>query len=287
MKARPADARFPYHRSLDATNSASENEKHDEPKGDSDVRRRPAPGGVRALSGPAGQVSDAQRLARYLDFARARPELFDNAGAAVRVLLDPADIAAVERAMLDRLLAMGQAPEDAARQATVGIVFEDPWIFVLRDAVEFPDGSRRTHTRTLNRLGDGAAVLPLLDGRIVLTRQFRHAVRDYVLEIPRGGIERGQTPEAAARAELREEIGGVAGELVALGFLHGSTNLYYNGAHLFFARLASVGQPQLHEAIVGIERIAAAEFERLLLEGKIVDSFTVAAFAQARLRKLL
>lgn len=232
-------------------------------------------------------MSPDPRLARYLDFARKRPELFDNSDAAVRVLLDPGDIAAVERSMVDRLRAGGVAPDDAERRSRVGIVFEDPWIFVLRDAVEFPDGSRRTHTRTLNHLGDGAAVLPLLDGRIVLTRQFRHAVRDYVLEIPRGGIERDQTAEDAAHAELREEIGGVAGALVPLGFLHGSTNLYYNGAHLFFARLERIGQPQLHEAIVGIEQMTVAEFERRMLDGAIVDSFTVAAFAQARLRKLL
>jgi ADP-ribose pyrophosphatase len=231
--------------------------------------------------------SDSARLARYLAFARARPELFDNAGAAVRVLLDPAEIAAVEQTMRERLRARGLSAADARAQSAVGIVFDDPWIFVLRDAVEFPDGSRRTHTRTLNRVGQGAAVLPVLDGDIVLTRQYRHAVRGFLLEIPRGGIEPGQTPEAAARSELKEEIGAEAGALVPLGFLHGSTNLYASGAHLFFCRLTTLGRPQLHEGIVGIERLAPRAFETKLLAGEIVDSFTVAAFAHARLRGLL
>ena len=228
-----------------------------------------------------------KRLARYLAFARARPELFDNTDAAVRVLLDPAEIAAVEKSMAELLVARGLSAEEAAAQSCVGIVFDDPWIFVLRDAVAFPDGSRRTHTRTLNRIGAGAAVLPMLDGRIVLTRQFRHAIRRYLLEIPRGGIEPHQTPESAAHAELREEIGGEASELVPLGYLHGSTNLYASGAHLFFGKLTRIGQPQLHEGIVGIEQVTVAEFERMLLAGEIVDSFTIAAFTHARLRGLV
>lgn len=229
----------------------------------------------------------AARLARYLDFARDRPALFDNAGAAVKILLDPAEIASVERLQFERMLAKGFAPDEARARSTVGIVFDDPWLFIVRDAVEFPDGSRRTHTRTLNYVGDGAAAMPILDGRIVLTRQFRHAVRGFVLEIPRGGIERGQTAEEAAHAELREEIGGVARALVKLGYLHGSTNLYANGAQLYLAHMERVGAPQLHEGIVALEYFSVAEFERRLLAGDIVDSFTVAAYTHARLRGLL
>lgn len=232
-------------------------------------------------------MTDSRRLARYLDFARDRPALFDNAGAAVKILLDPADIAAVERAMFEHLLAKGLSAEQARAASTVGIVLDDPWVFMLRDAVEFPDGSRRTHTRALNFVGDGSAVLPLLDGRIVLTRQFRHAVRGFVLEIPRGGIEKGQSVEDAAHAELREEIGGVAHKLVRLGYLHGSTNLYANGAALFLGYMERIGAPQLHEGIVALEQFTVPEFERRMLAGEIVDSFTVAAFAHARLLKLL
>ena len=223
------------------------------------------------------------RLTTYLEFAASHPELFSTPAGGVRILLDPAEIEEVENAVGRNLEQKGLPPEGAQ----VGLVFRDPWFYVLRDAVEFPDGSRRTHARSINRVGDGAAVLPVLDGRLVLARHFRHAVRRWMLEIPRGGIEPGQSPEDAARAELLEEIGGRVRRIERLGFLFGSANLYSNGAHLFFAELDAIGEPQLGEGIVAIEQFSVREFEALLLGGEIVDSFTVAAYTHARLRGLV
>lgn len=228
-------------------------------------------------------VERNDRIRSYLKFASSRPELFETPDGGVRILLDPDAIAEVEASVGRNLEAGGLDP----RGAEVGVVFRDPWFYLLRDAVEFPDGSRRTHARSVNRMGDGAAALPVLGGRIVLLRHFRHATRRWMREIPRGGIETGQSPEQTVRQELREEIGAVTTRTERLGFLYGSANLYANGAHLFFAELESVGEPQLGEGIAAIDLVSPAEFERLLLDGEILDSFTVAAFTHARLRGLV
>jgi ADP-ribose pyrophosphatase len=54
----------------------------------------------------------------------------------------------------------------------------------------------------------GAGALPLFaDGTIALVRQWRYVINRYSLEIAAGRIEKGQTPEEAARRELEEEIG--------------------------------------------------------------------------------
>jgi ADP-ribose pyrophosphatase len=228
------------------------------------------------------QTAEA-RLAEYLDFARRRPELFGPADAAVKILLDPADIRRVESETAAKLRRRG-LPESGAE---IGIVSHDPYLWFVRDAVEFPDGDCRPHTRAINRVGNGAAALPVHDGRIVLTRQFRHALRRWSLEIPRGALEPGETPAQAAAAEVEEEVGGQVEEMVELGFINGSTNLYANGAHIFFARLAGVGAPQLSEAITSVEQVTVAEFENLVLKSEITDSFTVGTFAHARLRGLI
>lgn len=223
------------------------------------------------------------RIAEYLDFARQRPDLFRTEPGGIRILLDPKDIARVETDIAAQLRRRG-LPE---RGAEVGIVGHDPYVIFLRDAVEFPDGARRTHHRVINRIGNGAAVLPMLGDRVVLTRQFRHPLRRWVLEIPRGAIEPGETPEEAATAEVGEEIGGAIQQLIRLSFVCGSSNLYANGVHTFFARLSSVGAPQLSEAIASVEQFTVKEFERLISSGEIIDGATIGTFAHARLRGLI
>lgn len=43
--------------------------------------------------------------------------------------------------------------------------------------------------------------------RLVLIRQFRPPIRDFIYELPAGLIDPGETPEEAAKRELKEETG--------------------------------------------------------------------------------
>lgn len=55
--------------------------------------------------------------------------------------------------------------------------------------------------------GSVVIVPHLPDGRIIMVRQYRHAVRESLWELVAGGMERGETPRQSARRELREETG--------------------------------------------------------------------------------
>ncbi|HXN64861.1 MAG TPA: NUDIX hydrolase [Candidatus Acidoferrales bacterium] len=50
-------------------------------------------------------------------------------------------------------------------------------------------------------------ILPVLSGRILLVRQYRHTVGDFLWELPAGRMERGEKPAVAANRELEEETG--------------------------------------------------------------------------------
>ena len=224
-----------------------------------------------------------KRIEYYLEFARKHPHHFANNLGSVKIIFDPQKIYAAEQASFLRNQALGLPLEGSH----VGIISEDPWVTVIRDAVEFSDGDIRLHTRTMNRNNEGVAVLPIFENKIILIRHFRHALRKSILEIPRGAIDDMATIEQTARQELLEEIGGVAGELVPLGFIYGTTNLFANGSYLFFTKLTSLGSPQLDEGVEAIERFSIKEFESLLQKGEIEEAFTISAFCQARIRGLL
>jgi len=224
-----------------------------------------------------------KRIQYYLDFAKKNPRHFDNNLGSVKIIFDPKKIYAAEQASLHRNQALGLPLEGSH----VGIISEDPWVTVIRDAVEFSDGDIRLHTRTMNRNNEGVAVLPVFENQIILIRHFRHALRKAILEIPRGAIDENTTIEQTARNELLEEIGGLASELIPLGFIYGTTNLFANGSYLFFTKLEALGSPQLDEGVEAIERYSVKEFESLLLAGEIQETHTISAFCQARLRGLL
>jgi len=155
-----------------------------------------------------------QERERYDTIRRKWPERFVNPpGAAYEILFESSLVRAAEAEDEARMVARGLP----TAWAKTGVVYEDPYIILVRDAVRRPDGSLGSYCRTLPASGAaGAAVLPMLDGKIVLLCHFRHATRTQHLEIPRGFGEPGVSAADQARAELREEIQAEADSLVEL-----------------------------------------------------------------------
>lgn len=61
------------------------------------------------------------------------------------------------------------------------------------------------------------AIVPVTDeGEVILIRQFRPPVDNYVIELPAGLIDTGESPEKAARRELMEETGYEPREMIFL-----------------------------------------------------------------------
>ncbi|MER7460973.1 NUDIX hydrolase [Micromonospora sp. NPDC126480] len=221
----------------------------------------------------------------YADLRRLLPERFVNpSGAAVEILDEPEQVTAAEQAKADALRARG-LPTEWSR---TGVVFRDEYVVLVRDPVRFPGGGLGTYIRSMPGTGgDGVVLLPVLDGAVVLVEHFRHATRDWHLEAPRGFGEAGVPAAEQAARELREEIGVEPVRLVDLGVLHPDTGTATDRVQLYLAEIAGLGDLGTGEGIRSARRYPAEEVGRLIRDGVVTDSFTIAAWTRAWLRGLL
>ncbi|MGA2984254.1 MAG: NUDIX hydrolase [Terriglobia bacterium] len=118
------------------------------------------------------------------------------------------------------------------------------------DRVVEPGGVETTR-EVVCHPGSVVIVPHLPDGRLILVRQYRHAVRESLWELVAGGMERGETPRQSARRELVEETGYHARILKPLLEFYPSPGILSEKMHLFEAwdLTPSKGQPDADERI--------------------------------------
>jgi len=130
---------------------------------------------------------------------------------------------------------------------------------------------------------DAVWVVPVTpDGQIILLRQYRHPVREWMLEVPAGALD-GMSPLDAAFKELREEVGGVAADTHYLGAFYGSSGSSTHRSHYFVAFGVEVGVTA-HESTELIELLtvpAAMAFD-MAKRGEISDGQSALAVLLAR-----
>jgi len=235
------------------------------------------------VAGADDRTPEAAR--RYRRLVADSPGYFRNPDRdGLVIVLEADELARAEEEIASELAAAGRPPE----WARAGVFYEDAWIYCLRDVVRFPDGRLGTHHRIIHKGGpESIGVLPRFAGRLVLLRHFRHGLRDWALEFPRGGAEGGLTAEELAQSELAEELGAEVLSLHPLGVLYPQNNLMATHLRLFLAELGKVGETNKAEGIAEVRLVTITELERLIANDVVNDAVSLALFTQARLRGLL
>ena len=150
--------------------------------------------------------------------------------------------------------------------------FECPWFRVRQDDIRLPNG--REITYNVVEHGGFAMIVPVLaDGRVVMERVYRWTLDDWLLECPSGGLD-GQPAEQAARRELEEETGYLAGRLDHLGRFAASNGYANERFDVFLARDVRAGGTVAREDTEQME-IELVPFEALrerALAGQIADA---------------
>ncbi len=155
------------------------------------------------------------------------------------------------------------------------------------DDVRMPQGNI-AQREVVSHIG-AVGVLPITaQNEVVLVRQYRHAVRGYLLEIPAGKLDKeGESPRECARRELKEEAGVEFKELVELSVFYNSPGFSDERFHLFMAQVESIGEmfPDGDEE-EDMERVIVplAEALEMIDDGRIVDAKSIIGLLMAARR---
>ncbi len=114
------------------------------------------------------------------------------------------------------------------------------------------------------------------DPMIVMERQYRHAAKEYLLEVPAGKMEAGEEPLPAAKRELLEETGFRAKRWRKLVRYFASPGFLAEWMQVFIAEGLTVGeaQPEYDEQLE-IEMMPLSRVLSMIDEGKIHDGKTL------------
>jgi ADP-ribose pyrophosphatase len=159
-------------------------------------------------------------------------------------------------------------------------------VFRLRsDEIETPDGDRARRDYLVH-VGSVAVVAIDERGRVVLVRQYRHAVGGELWELPAGLVDvPGEELPAVARRELAEEADLTAERLDLLLDLHPSPGVSDEKIRIYLARQlapAPAPHPRIHEeAGITVRRFGLDEAVGMALAGQVTNGPAVAGLLAA------
>lgn len=134
-----------------------------------------------------------------------------------------------------------------------------------------------TYEREVVHHNGSAVIVPVHDdGTVVLVRQYRHPAVRYLLELPAGTLDEGESPEVGAARELQEELGLLAGRLEKLSEFFVSPGFCEEKMWVFLATELSEGKQLLDDdEVLDVVRLPIAEALEMITSGEIQDAKTI------------
>ncbi len=149
------------------------------------------------------------------------------------------------------------------------------------DTVRFPNGT--VGELEMVRHSGASAVIPVLEKegeepKVLLIRQYRYAAEGFLYEVPAGRFDPGESPEACAHRELREETGYKASTLSLLTSVYTTPGFTDERIHIYLARGLSAGESALEvDEVLEIHPTSLMEALGMIRSGVIKDAKTIIA----------
>ena len=177
---------------------------------------------------------------------------------------------------------MSQGSDLTEKQLSTEEIYHGRLLHVYKDAIALPNGA--TSVREYIRHSGAVCIVALTENRRVpVVRQYRYPMGSVLLEIPAGKLDGGgESPEEAARRELKEETGATVGELVYLGPLYPTPAYTDEVIHMFWAKDVVLGEATPDEGeFLTFTLMPLEELTDAILRGEVPDAKTQTAVLRA------
>jgi ADP-ribose diphosphatase len=192
------------------------------------------------------------------------------------------DESEIERAVIEqkKRLREQELPE---AWADVGVVFEDQYLRIVRDAVKFPSGRFGTYIKIErpNGIRNGVIGIPRIGDSYLFVRHWRYATQCFHLEFPRGFTDVGEESDSAISRELSEEISAEIVSIQLLGEIYNDTGLMNFPVNVYSVEISKYAAAGSEEGIDAIEVLTETEVRDRIRLHQINDSLTLGAFSLA------
>jgi 8-oxo-dGTP pyrophosphatase MutT (NUDIX family) len=163
-------------------------------------------------------------------------------------------------------------------------LFNDLWFKVRKDKCETTAG-KIINPYYVYEFPTWVTAVPVTeDGKIIIVRQYRHALGEVCIEIPGGCVDDSDVDyESAIRRELMEETGYEFSSYDYLGKISANPSTNSNLMHMFLARNGrKVAQQSLDaNEDIDVDLMTIDEVKKLIRENKIIQAMHVTCLMYA------
>lgn len=157
------------------------------------------------------------------------------------------------------------------------LIYQGKIVSLRLDEVLLPDG-RKARREVVEHPGAVAVLAVSDEGEAYFVRQYRQAVAEYLLEIPAGKLEPGESPADCAVRELAEEAGVKPKELRQIAVYYSSPGFASEKLFIYLATgLEPAEARQQADEDLQVLKIPFPEAVRMAREGEIADGKTLIA----------
>lgn len=156
------------------------------------------------------------------------------------------------------------------------VIYRGKVFNIIVDELEYFESGNHTIREVVEHPG-GAVVLGVLpDKRIILIKQYRYPIDEFIYELPAGKLDPGEDPKICAMRELEEETGYRAREIELLTYIYTSPGFCSEKLYIYLAWDLQKKEQSLEEGeVLSVECKTIDEAIGMILNGKIVDAKSI------------